>query len=121
MANELRVELKVKHSPSVANYQSAANLDLLKIITTAAPEFTTGIQTITAKTALETGAGIGTLGIVVIKNLHASSTINVGLTASSTEVMTINGGEFCFFRAAAAPFVTPSTGTINLQFWAWEA
>ncbi len=120
MANELKIEATITHSPATTNMESTGKLSFLDIITQTNPDFTVGTQVMGSDAALAELASVGTAGIVALKNLSTTSAeiISVGLTSSYS--IKLLPGEFCIFRAAAPLFCSTASGTPTLQYWIWE-
>ena len=70
----------------------------------------------TSNTALESVdiAGLGTEGLVFLKNLDSTNYISVGLTGSYT--IRLNAGESCLFRSnQGGLYALANTATVNLE------
>jgi len=119
VADELDLSVSLKYTPSVANQVAVRKFTLQKLITMTGGDFTTGTQVLSvSEEALGAGSDLGTVGYVLIKNLDAAITIDVGLTGSFP--MQLLAQEFCLFRANGAIFVVAASGTPSIQFWAFE-
>ena len=121
MANELKIEATITHSPAGTYEHSLGKLSFLDVITQTNTDFMAGTQIMSGSPVLLAElASIGTGGICALKNLSTTTAeiISVGLSASYP--IKLLPGEFCIFRIAAPLYAQTASGTPMLQYWIWE-
>ncbi len=119
MANEVQLTGSLTHAPSATNQVGISRIDFAKRITMTGAEHSQGTQVAGAtEEALDISSDIGTIGIVVIKNLDATDNILIGLTGSFP--FKLLPGEFTIFRANGAIFIKASANTPSIQYWVFE-
>jgi hypothetical protein len=127
MANTITATLSL----AVSGLLNMSTGTLSKTITPSADDVGSHVQSIgTSEESVFLPASIATAGMVVIKNLNATTYVQIGLT-SSTGVYHIRllAGESCLFRPDSLPdtagvlyvLAKANTAAVDIQIWAVEA
>lgn len=116
MADEISITLSLQFKKGGAALQRSESIR----IDVTGDAFAHEIQLIpVANTALVEAAAIGTPGIVFVKNLDDTNTVNVGITASYT--IALLPGEWTIFRAAGAVYAAATGAACLVEYFIIEA
>lgn len=127
MADELDISIQVTYTPSAPNQESVQPKKISQVIDmsgTAYLSMVRSIATSEVEVALDgTSTALGTIGVVMVKNLDASNYIKIGSTTGVYTVR-VNAGETWIFRFDQSDnslFCIADTAACEMQIWAWEA
>jgi|TARA_R100000315_G_scaffold54828_1_gene28784 uncharacterized protein (DUF2141 family) len=113
MANELRIEAHLEYSKSGVkeSKHDSAYVDV------SGDSISKVIQEIpNSREQISVLADLGTYGYVFIKNLHASSYVQISDENDGNYFCKLKAGEFALFRAADSDYwAIAETGTVDLE------
>ncbi len=117
MANELNIGITLAYSDNgvTLNRSESFSVDI------AGNAIGHAIQEVTTNEALVIPAAMGTVAFVFIKNLHASSYLNIGPATGRTDMQLLAGQSMLFrLTSGTSIYCAAETGTVEVEYIVFE-
>ena len=117
IANELSLQAVLTYTKGTGDARVNVNKSYTDLVTVTGDEYQQFVQSVgTSAEAIPLG-DVGTAGFVMLRNLDTTNfiTISTDAAAHANPCNKMFPGEFCLFRAAAAPYAKADTAACRME------